>query len=157
MGTIVVGYVASAEGRAALTRGVEEAKLRSWRLIVANSNKGGHSLDRDEALRLEAELNQVRADLEATGLDFDVRGLVRGQEISEDMVDLATEVDAELIVIGIRRRSPVGKLVLGSTAATILLEADCTVIAARVRPYPRGGRRVAAPLPGRHRRDGLHR
>jgi len=131
MGTIVVGYVASAEGRAALTRGVEEAKLRSWRLIVANSNKGGHSLDRDEALRLEAELNQVRADLEATGLDFDVRGLVRGQEISEDMVDLATEVDAELIVIGLRRRSAVGKLIMGSTSQRILLDSPCAVLAVK--------------------------
>ena len=131
MGTIVVGYVATAEGRAALTRGVEEAKLRSSRLIVANSNKGGHSLDRDEALRLEAELGQVRADLEATGLDFDVRGLVRGQEISQDMVGLATEVDAELIVIGLRRRNPVGKLIMGSTSQRILLDAPCAVLAVK--------------------------
>ncbi len=134
MTTVVVGYVASPEGRAALQRAIAEAQLRSAMLIVANSNKGGSALDRDEAQLLDAELDQVRADLAETGLEYDVRGLVRGQEISEDIIDLAEEAKADLIVIGLRRRSAVGKLIMGSTAQRILLDASCPVLAVKAAP-----------------------
>jgi nucleotide-binding universal stress UspA family protein len=56
---------------------------------------------------------------------------VRGRTPAEDVVTVAKEAGAELIVIGLRRRSPVGKLVLGSNAQDILLQADCAVLAVK--------------------------
>jgi nucleotide-binding universal stress UspA family protein len=47
------------------------------------------------------------------------------------MVEIADEEGADLIVIGLRRRSPVGKLVLGSNAQDILLSANCPVLAVK--------------------------
>ncbi|MGZ4627176.1 MAG: universal stress protein, partial [Kineosporiaceae bacterium] len=58
---IVVGYVPRAEGRAALRRAAEEARLRSTRLVVINSNRGGRDLDDEDAVRHEQELAEVRA------------------------------------------------------------------------------------------------
>jgi hypothetical protein len=49
--TIVVGYVPRAEGRAALRRAAEEARLRGTKLIVINSNRGGREMDDEDAVR----------------------------------------------------------------------------------------------------------
>jgi len=56
---------------------------------------------------------------------------VRGKDPVSDVLDIAEELDADIIVIGIRRRSPVGKLVLGSNSQSILLEAPIPVLAVK--------------------------
>ena len=53
-------------------------------------------------------------------------------DLAGEIVDLATELDADMIVIGMRRRSPVGKLFLGSAAQDVLLNASVPVLAVRV-------------------------
>jgi nucleotide-binding universal stress UspA family protein len=131
MGTIVVGYVPKPEGKAALKRAVEEAQLRGSRLVVVNSHRGGREFDRDDALETESQLGEVNALLSEAGVEHDVRQLVRGMDPAEDLVNVADEVDAELIVIGLRRRSPVGKLILGSNAQRVLLDAPCPVLAVK--------------------------
>lgn len=131
MGTIVVGYVPKPEGKAALRRAAEEAKLRDSRLVVVNSHRGGREFDRDDAIESEAQLAEVKNELGSHGVEHDVRQLVRGMDPAEDLVNVATEVDAELIVIGLRRRSPVGKLILGSNAQRVLLDAPCPVLAVK--------------------------
>jgi nucleotide-binding universal stress UspA family protein len=129
--TIVVGYVPRAEGRAALRRAAEEARLRSTKLIVINSNRGGGHLDEEDAVEHERELAQVREQLDAEGIEHEVRQLVRGLDPAEDLIAVATETEADFIVIGLRRRTPVGKLILGSNAQRILLEAPCPVLAVK--------------------------
>ncbi len=128
---VVVGYVPTAEGRAALRRAAEECRLRSTRLVVINSNRGGKDLDAEEAARYEQELGEVRAQLDEAGISHEVRQLVRGLEPAEDLIAVAEEVSAEFIVIGLRRRTPVGKLILGSNAQRILLDAPCPVLAVK--------------------------
>jgi nucleotide-binding universal stress UspA family protein len=128
---VVVGYVPTAEGRAALRKAAEECRLRSSRLVVINSHRGGSHLDAEEAAKYEAELASVRAELDAAGISHEVRQLVRGLEPAEDLIAVAEEVSAEFIVIGLRRRTPVGKLILGSNAQRILLDAPCPVLAVK--------------------------
>ncbi|HET6698953.1 MAG TPA: universal stress protein [Nocardioidaceae bacterium] len=131
MGTIVVGYVPKPEGKAALRRAAEEARLRSSKLVVVNSHRGGREFDRDDALESEAQLDEVKQELASAGVEHEVRQLVRGMDPAEDLVNVATELDAEFIVIGLRRRSPVGKLILGSNAQRVLLDAPCPVLAVK--------------------------
>lgn len=131
MPTVVVGYVATAEGEAALMRAVEEATLRGARLMVISSHRGGNDFDGEDALRVDAQTAEVTRRLETSGVDFEVRTLVRGFEPAEDLISLAEATEAELIVIGLRRRSPVGKLLLGSNAQRILLDAPCAVLAVK--------------------------
>ena len=130
MSTIVVGCVDTPEGRAALRRGVEEAKLRNSRLIVVNSSREGPQSTYDARIADEV-LESARTELDGLGIDYDVRGLVRGLEVAEDVVDVAHAEQADLLVIGLRRRSPVGKLILGSNSQRILLDADCAVLAVK--------------------------
>lgn len=129
--TIVVGFVPTKEGRAALSRAVEEARLRQSKLVVINSNRGGRDYDDDTSQTAEAELQRVTDELRGHGLELEVRQLVRGNEPAEDLIAVANDTDADLIVIGLRRRTPVGKLILGSNAQRILLDAPCAVLAVK--------------------------
>ena len=132
MGTIVVGYVPKPEGDAALARAIEEAKLRGDTLVVVNSHRGGREYDDDTSSRTEQDLSALETKLKESGLPYDVRQLVRGFEPAEDLISIAEASDADLIVIGLRRRTPVGKLILGSNAQRILLDAPCPVLAVKV-------------------------
>jgi nucleotide-binding universal stress UspA family protein len=131
MGTIVVGYVPKPEGRAALRQAAEEALLRDARLVVVNSHRGGREFDADDAVKSEEELQEVRRQLDKVGVEHEVRQLVRGLDPADDLVNVANDLDAEFIVIGLRRRSPVGKLILGSNAQRVLLDAPCPVLAVK--------------------------
>jgi nucleotide-binding universal stress UspA family protein len=64
-------------------------------------------------------------------VEHELRQPVRGHEPADEVVDLAAEVGAELVVIGLRRRTAVGKSLLGSTAQRILGDAPCAVLAVK--------------------------
>jgi nucleotide-binding universal stress UspA family protein len=131
MGVIVIGYIPKPEGRAALTLGAQEARARSASVVVVNSHRGGREFDREDAMEAQSQLEDVRAELAAAGVDHEIRQLVRGMDPAEDLISVAQEVAADLIVIGLRRRSPVGKLILGSNAQRVLLDAPCPVLAVK--------------------------
>ena len=70
---VVVGYVATKEGRAALRRAAEECELRHTRLIVINSQRGGKDFDADEAAKFEAELETIQKKLTEAGAKVEVK------------------------------------------------------------------------------------
>lgn len=127
---IVVGYVATKEGSAALDAAVTETRRRNSRLVVVLARRS----QGDDPSLLEAEADAVRDLLDDADIAYDIRQLRRADDVADSLVSTAQEVDAELIVIGLRRRSPVGKLVLGANAQRILLDAPCPVLA--VKPLP---------------------
>jgi nucleotide-binding universal stress UspA family protein len=131
MGTVVVGFVPKPEGGAALSSGIAEAKLRGAKIVVVNSHRGGSEFDGDASTKAEKEMERIGKVLDDSGVEHELRQLVRGFEPAEDLISIAESVDAELIVIGLRRRSPVGKLILGSNAQRILLDAKCPVLAVK--------------------------
>ena len=132
MSTVVVGYVPKPEGEAALEKAVQEAELRGLKLVVVSSQRGGPDYDAKLAAEHEAALDDVRRKLDARGVPYVIRQLVRGFDPADDLISIAEANSAELIVIGLRRRSPVGKLILGSNAQRILLDAHCPVLAVKV-------------------------
>lgn len=125
---IVVGFVNRPESQAALHRAVEEAKLRDAELIVIHSTKGGERDEAEHALEYRRILDQVEQDLQDSGVEHQIRQFVRGKSPAEDLVSVAKDQGAELIVIGLRRRSPVGKLILGSHAQDVLLASAVPVL-----------------------------
>lgn len=127
--SIVVGYIPTAEGKSALERAVDETKLRHTNLVVLNSSRGDAYADPKYAQ--EDELRRIGEHLDESGVQYELRQFVRGKDAAEEVVDLAAELDAELVVIGIRHRTAVGKLLLGSTAQRILLDAECPVLAVK--------------------------
>ena len=129
--TIVVGYIPTREGQAALAHAVDEARKQGSRLVVVNSSRGDATVD--QRVMLDDELDQLRAKLDAEGIDHVVVQSVRGWDAAEEVLDAVEQHQADLVVIGLRRRTAVGKLIMGSTAQRILLGAPCPVLAVKAR------------------------
>ena len=129
MSAVVVGYVPSPEGDAALEQGIEEARRRGVRLVVVNTTRGDALVD-DRFLQ-GAKVEAVAARLAELDVAAELRQPSTGHDVAEELSRVAIEVDADLIVIGLRHRSQVGKLILGSAASRILLTAPRPVLTVR--------------------------
>lgn len=128
MTTIVVGWTPDEFGEAALARGVEEARLRDGNVVVVNATRGDALVD--ERYADEDQLAALATELGGAGVEVEVRRSM-GADVGDQVLAVAADVAADLVVIGLRRRSPVGKLLMGSVAQRILLGADCAVLAVK--------------------------
>ncbi len=122
---IVVGFLATVEGRAALDAAVREATLRSDRVVVVVSTRPDEPAEQRHDL--DVALASVRDELQAAGLSNEIR-VLDGGDVADDLIGTAEETEAQLVVIGLRRRSPVGKLILGANAQRVLFDAPCPVL-----------------------------
>ena len=135
--SIVVGVRDTRVGRLAVGRAVDEARLRGGPLVLV----AGVEFPRSEegAVRYEQQRRELIELLEthAAGLsheEFEVMVRVPRAPTSaaDTVLQVAEEVDATLIVVGLRRRSAVGKAFLGSTAQDIILGAQCPVLGVKL-------------------------
>ncbi|MBN1321303.1 MAG: universal stress protein [Thermoleophilia bacterium] len=132
---IVVGYVNTAEGKAALDWAVDEVREHGGHVVVVHSIRGGGSAEaeQEEVLTYRRELDEIEKRLTDEGISHTVRRLIRGLTPAEDLVRVVSEEDADVIAIGLRRRSRTGKLIMGSDALEILLQAECPVVGVKKR------------------------
>jgi nucleotide-binding universal stress UspA family protein len=125
---IVVGYSADEFGRAALEHGIVEAKRRDTGLLVINATSGESYVDKRFAP--QSEVHDVEARLTECGVPFELSQPV-GVDAAEELVRAMDRDEAELLVIGLRHRNPVGKLLMGSVAQRVLLECPKPVLAVK--------------------------
>ena len=125
---IVIGFIPDQYGEAALAHGLDEATRRQTGVVVVNTTKGDALVDK-RYLGAEGKvtLEQRLAD---SGVEHEVRQTM-GRDIADEILAVAADVDADAIVIGIRHRSPVGKLIMGSVAQRVIIDAACPVIAVK--------------------------
>ncbi|VUZ27721.1 Universal stress protein [uncultured Comamonas sp.] len=127
--TILVAYAPRPEGEAALEKGIEVATRRNERLIVVNAAPGGPQEDRDIVPGHDAERLEQR--LQSLPIQAEFKMFVRGHDTLEEIQNLVHREQISLLVIGLRRRSAVGKLLLGSLAHDILMSVPCPVLAVK--------------------------
>ena len=128
--TVAVAHqVSSASRQAALEVAAREAKLRGGDLAVLHI-VDNLDLDVGEAYQqgLSDEVEKVLRAVDAEGLGWTLHLGVGEDDVADKVLDLARQVSAEVLVIGARRRSPVGKFLLGSVTQTLILEADIPVV-----------------------------
>lgn len=126
--TVLVAYSADVYGEAALEHGVAEATRDGEPLVVVNVTRGDAYVDTryagDEAS------SALRARLDALPLPAELRQSMSG-DVAEEILAVADEVDPRVVVVGVRRRTPLGKLVMGSVAQRLILDAECPVLAVK--------------------------
>lgn len=136
MGPIIAGFIDTPEGQAAARFGAAEARLRGTGLVVAThlemSGTGRPGPEQeDRSRRAEASLDRIAKQLATDGLDVTTELLRTTHDGGSALAQLAEDRGAALLVIGIRGRSRVGKLLLGSNANQALLHAPCDVLCVR--------------------------
>jgi len=127
--TILVAYAPRPEGRAALEKGIEIASRRGERLLVVNAISGGNQSDPSFADTSDVEAVEKR--LAGSGVTAEFKQFVRGKDAVAEIVELAESPEVSLVIVGLRKRNPVGKLILGSVSRDILLSVPCPVLAVK--------------------------
>ena len=128
--TILVAYVPRPEGQAALDKGIEIATRNKEDLMVVNATPGGPT--GEPSLANVQDVERVEKLLAGSGINATFKQFVRGKSAIEEIQDMVDSLPVSLVIIGLRKRSPVGKLLLGSVAQEILLTVSCPVMAVKV-------------------------
>jgi len=124
---ILVGYTPAAEGVAALDFATAHAKLTGASLTVLNTGKNGDYSD--PVYASAQDIDAVESELGKADIEFEIRRPNDGLSATDSILSVAEEIGADLLVIGLRKRSAVGKLITGSTAQAILLRSSVPVVA----------------------------
>lgn len=127
--SIMVGYVPTPVGEAAVAAAITEAKLRNAELLIVNSVREGSRVDKSVAS--EEDLQRLQKTADDAGITSRVLRPSHRDDLAEEILELAVEHDVSLIVIGLRQRTQVGKFIMGSHAQRILLQADRPVLAVK--------------------------
>ena len=126
---VLLAYIRTPEGDAALATAVEEARLRSTGAVVVNVTRPVSEVD--SPLSAEQLGDAVAALFAAADVNVELRQLPAGTDPAEGILTVVAETKPELVVIGMRRRTKVGEFLLGSTSQRILLGVDCPVVAVK--------------------------
>lgn len=130
MKKILVGYNGTPEARDALAQAKELALAFNAEVhVVSSLTESFQSAEEIEEYRDELEF--ARQFLEREGIRVETHLLVRGRAPGEDLVQFAEANQIDGIVIGIRKKSAVGKLIFGSTARHVIINAPCAVISVK--------------------------
>jgi nucleotide-binding universal stress UspA family protein len=126
--SVVVAHQASTIGHLTLQEAAKEANLRQVPMAVIHVAEGV-DLDVIEAHKagLSDEIAQVLREVDLDDVEWTLQ-VTTGEDVAEAVLDVVSGVDAELLVIGARRRTPVGKLIMGSVTQSIILHADVPVL-----------------------------
>lgn len=125
---ILVGYDGSNSAREALQLALKHAKAFGAGVDVVTSMVKGNEAQREGIKNAEGGLSYAEGLFKEHGIDCSTHLLIRGLTPGEDIVQFAEEKNPDEIVIGVKRRSKVSKLIMGSTAQYVILKASCPVV-----------------------------
>jgi len=129
---ILVAYMGGLDvDKAVLEVARNHAKAFNAELYIASSMERVSEKERQDLDKIEKQLADVKKKIEADGIVCSTHILVRGLTPGEDIVEFATDKKVDEIIIGIEKRSKVGKILFGSNAQYIILQSSCPVVAVK--------------------------
>ncbi len=128
---ILVGYEKSAVAEEALALAKKHAKAFDAKVYLITSLTRSHELQLEDIQKSESELKNLRTQFKKEGIACETHAIVSAVSPGEDLVQFATDNEIDEIVIGVRRRSKVGKLLFGSNAQYVILQAACPVVSVK--------------------------
>ncbi len=125
-------YNGTKESAAALKKAGKHTKVWEAELVVVKSISREMPLKRSNIERAEKELDEeVKNLFKDDAPPYETLLLVSSPEVGEQLVEVATNEEIDQIFIGIEKKSKVGKLLFGSTAQWVILNAPCPVVTVR--------------------------
>ncbi len=128
---ILVGYDGSNQSKDALDLAKKHALAFGAKMYIVTSLFGEKETTPEEVKESEEGLEFARKSMADSGIEVETHLLVRGVSPGEDLVQFAKEKDIDQIVVGVKKVSPVGKLIFGSNARHVILNAPCPVLSVR--------------------------
>ena len=128
---ILVGYDGSNSAKEALNLAKTRAKTLGSKVDVVTSMEKGTESQREEIEQAESALKWAKSLFDEQDIPCDTHLLIRGLAAGEDLVEFAEENQIDEIIVGVKRRSKVGKLLMGSTAQYVILKASCPVVSVK--------------------------
>jgi nucleotide-binding universal stress UspA family protein len=128
---ILVAYDGSKVSEDAVKLAHKHGQAFKADIHIVTSLEQGPDLKKEDIDRAESKLEKLKTSFKADNIPCETRAIVSVRSSGEDLVQFVKENDVDEIIIGVRRRSKVGKLVFGSTAQFVILEAPCTVVAVK--------------------------
>ena len=125
---ILVGYDGTNSAKEALNLAKSHAKTFGASVEVVTSMQKGTESARKDIEQAERGLAYAKSLFEEDGIACNTHLLIRGLTAGEDLVEFANENRIDQIVVGVKRRSKVGKLLMGSSAQYVILQAQCPVV-----------------------------
>lgn len=125
---IMVGYDGSEASMKAVELAISHASAFDGQIVAVASMDKGTEDELESINKLEQALQMLKKDIEDKGISCETHLLIRGMTPGEDLVRYALEQKIDEIVLAIQRKSKVGKLVFGSTAQHVILNAPCPVV-----------------------------
>jgi nucleotide-binding universal stress UspA family protein len=129
---ILVAYAGGLDvDNAVLEVAKKHAKAFNATLYVASSMERVSEKERTDLEKIEKQLAAVKKTIDAEGIACETHVLVRGLTPGEDIVEFAVDRKMDEVIIGIEKKSKVGKLFFGSNAQYIILASPCPVVAVK--------------------------
>jgi len=128
---ILVGYDGSNSAKEALNLAKTRAKIFGSTVNVVTSLEKGTESQREEIEQAERGLEWAKSLFDEHDIPCETHLLIRGLAPGEDLIEFAEENQIDEIIVGVKRRSKVGKLLMGSTAQYVILKASCPVVSVK--------------------------
>ena len=124
--SILLAYIHTPEGDAALDVAVDEARQRGTTAVVVTVTRPVAKVE--PSMSTEQRLDAVAALFADAGVETDIRQLPAGSDAAADILAVVADTGPELVVIGMRRRNPLSKLLVGGTSQRIIRGVECPVL-----------------------------
>jgi nucleotide-binding universal stress UspA family protein len=124
----LVGYDGSNEAEAALKEAQKHANVFKADIYIVTSLEQSSTLQKAEVEKAEGELEYLRTPFNIDDIPCETTVSVNYLSPGEDLIQFVRDNNIDKIFIGVKKRSKVGKLVFGSTAQYVILNAPCPVV-----------------------------
>ncbi|MCS6711941.1 universal stress protein [Brachybacterium sp. EF45031] len=129
---ILLAYVPSATSEAAFEYAVAEARSKGAELVVLASESTTSGVSKAHGVTDTRPLSERLAE---TGVPHDLRIVPRRDDPADDIIAVAQDEHMDLLVLGIRKRTPIGKILLGSTSQRVVMEVPCPVVLVKPKDF----------------------
>ena len=128
---ILIGYDGSKAAENALKLAQKHANAFNAEIYLLTSLEQGPTLQKDDIEKAEDDLEELKRPFNSDGIHCETDVVVSHLSAGEDLIQFVQYNNIDEVFVGVKKKSKVGKLVFGSTAQYVILNAPCPVVAVK--------------------------